>query len=66
MGGWGCTTGSGPDGAIGPRSVPDRAPIGPRLRQSGPDCAVGPKLASPSFAIDTVAIRMLRKNGVEL
>ena len=40
--------------------------IAPR---SGPD-SVGPfnctKLASPSFALDTVAIRTLRKTGVEL
>ena len=38
---------------------PDRGPT-----QSGPvNCT---KLASPSFAIDTVAIRILRKTGVEL
>ena len=46
-------------GPIAP-SGPDRAPIAP----SGPvNCT---KLASPSFAIDTVALRMLRKTGVEL
>ena len=40
-------------------SRPDRGPT-----QSGPvNCT---KLASPSFAIDTVAIRILRKIGVEL
>ena len=40
-------------------SHPDRGPT-----QSGPvNCT---KLASPSFAIDTVAIRILRKTGVEL
>ena len=39
-------------------SRPDRGPT-----QSGPvNCT---KLASPSFAIDTVAIRILRKTGVE-
>ena len=52
---------SGPLGPIGPiaPSRPDRGPT-----QSGPvNCT---KLASPSFATDTVAIRILRKTGVEL
>ena len=51
---------SGLLGPIGPApSRPDRGPT-----QSGPvNCT---KLASPSFAIDTVAIRILRKTGVEL
>ena len=81
MGGWGCTTGrSGPDCTVGPRSGPGpNCAVGPRSGPdcavgpgSGPDCAVGPrsvnctKLASPSFAIDALAIRMLRKTGVEL
>ena len=60
---------SGPDCTVGP----DRASIAPSGLESGPDrgpTQSGPvnctKLASPSFAIDAVAIRMLRKTGVEL
>ena len=56
---------SGPDCTAWARSAPiapsrpDRGPT-----QSGPvNCT---KLASPSFAIDTVVIRVLRKTGVEL
>ena len=46
-------------GPIGPNCA-----IAPRSGPSGPvNCT---KLASPSFAIDTVAIRILRKTGVEL
>ena len=61
MGGWDCTVGprSGPI-TVGPRSGPDRGPT-----QSGPDVNCT-KLVLPRFAIDTVAIRMLRENGVEL
>ena len=59
---------SGPDRAPIAPSGPDRAPIAPSGPDRGPES--GPvnctKLASPSFAIDTVAIRMLRKTGLEL
>ena len=69
---------SGPDRAPIP-SDPDQAPIAPPgpdrapIAPSGPDrgpTESGPvnctKLASPSFAIDTVAFRMPRVTGVEL
>ena len=60
---------SGPDRAPIAPSGPDRAPIAPSGPDRGPTQS-GPvnctKLASPSFAIDTVAVRMLRKTGVEL
>ena len=48
-----------PDCAVWARS----APIAPSRPDRGPTCT---KLASPSVAIDTVAIRILRKTGVEL
>ena len=52
---------SGPDRAPIAPSGPDRAPIAP----SGPDQLYQAGLAK-SFVFDTVAIRMLRKTGVEL
>ena len=70
---------SGPDQAPIAPSGPDRAPIAPSGPDQAPTAPSGPdrgptqsgpvnctKLASSSFAIDTVAIRMLRKTGVEL
>ena len=54
--------GPGPDCTVGARSAPSRPDRGPT--ESGPVSCT--KLASPSFAIDTVVIRMLRKTGVEL
>ena len=52
----------GPPGCTVWADRPDCA-IAPRLGQSGPvNCT---KLASPSFALDTVAIRIVWKTGVE-
>ena len=60
---------SGPDCTVGARVWARSAPIAPSRPDRGPTQS-GPvnctKLASPSFAIDTIAIRILRKTGVEL
>ena len=63
--GQGCTVGARPIAPFGPDRprLRHRAPIGAPLSRAPSICTL---LASPSFATDTVAIRMLRKTGVEL